>query len=67
MAAVLPAGRELRPYQLDGLNWMRLNWYLKRNVILGDEMGLGKTAQTLSLLQSLRRLEHLEGNPEPSP
>ena len=61
MAGVLPDGRELRPYQLDGLNWMRLNWYLKRNIILGDEMGLGKTAQTISLLQSLRQLEELEG------
>ena len=30
-------------------------------MILGDEMGLGKTAQTLSLLQSLRRIELLEG------
>jgi hypothetical protein len=57
----LHSGRELRPYQLDGLNWLRLNWYLGRNVILGDEMGLGKTAQSLSLLQSLRSMEEVEG------
>ena len=32
MADVLPEGRELRSYQLDGLNWLRLNYYLGRNV-----------------------------------
>ena len=56
-----PGGRQLRPYQVDGLNWLRLNWYLKRNVILGDEMGLGKTAQTLSLLHTLQQMEGVEG------
>lgn len=53
--------RKLREYQLAGLNWLRLNWYLGRNVILGDEMGLGKTAQTLALLQTLRGMEKLNG------
>jgi len=53
--------RRLRDYQLAGLNWLRLNWYLGRNVILGDEMGLGKTAQTLALLQTLRTMEKLNG------
>lgn len=53
--------RMLREYQLAGLNWLRLNWYLGRNVILGDEMGLGKTAQTLALLQTLRSMEKLNG------
>jgi SNF2 family DNA or RNA helicase len=61
LIGVLPTGRQLRSYQLDGLNWMRLHWYLGRNVILGDEMGLGKTAQSLALLQSLRRLEGVQG------
>ncbi len=61
MGAVLPEGRQLRPYQLEGLNWLRLHYYLGRNVILGDEMGLGKTAQTLALLQSLRVLEGVPG------
>ena len=32
MTEVLPSGRELRPYQLDGLNWLRLHYYLGRNV-----------------------------------
>ena len=35
----LPSGRVLRPYQLEGLNWLRLNWYLGRNVILGGGGG----------------------------
>jgi len=57
----VPSGRVLRPYQLEGVNWMRLNWYLGRNIILGDEMGLGKTAQSCMLLHTLRRFEHVEG------
>ena len=46
---------------LAGLNWLRLNWYVRRNVILGDEMGLGKTVQALAMLQSLRSLEGIGG------
>ncbi|MGY5765747.1 DEAD/DEAH box helicase [Brachybacterium sp. DNPG3] len=41
---------QLRPYQLDGLNWM---WALHRmglGGILADDMGLGKTMQVLALL-----------------
>ncbi|ATG56051.1 ATP-dependent helicase [Brachybacterium ginsengisoli] len=40
----------LRPYQLDGLNWL---WALDRQHlggILADDMGLGKTMQVLALL-----------------
>jgi len=54
-------GMKLRSYQLDGLNWMRLSYYLGRNIILGDEMGLGKTAQSVSMLQSLRSIEGVQG------
>ena len=54
-------GMKLRSYQLDGLNWMRLSYYLGRNIILGDEMGLGKTAQSVSMLQSLRSIEGIQG------
>lgn len=47
-----PASLEatLRPYQVDGLNWM---WALERlglGGILADDMGLGKTMQVLALL-----------------
>ncbi len=41
----------LRPYQLNGFNWMnqlRLNGF---GGCLADDMGLGKTLQTLTLLQ----------------
>ncbi|HMO50222.1 MAG TPA: DEAD/DEAH box helicase [Kiritimatiellia bacterium] len=46
----------LRPYQYDGLNWLR---FLERGGyggVLADEMGLGKTLQTLAWLQ-LDRVE----------
>ncbi|MEY2409683.1 MAG: hypothetical protein QOF48_2353 [Verrucomicrobiota bacterium] len=44
----------LRPYQKDGVAWLR---FLRENGfggILADEMGLGKTLQVLALLQSGR-------------
>lgn len=34
---------ELRPYQLDGLNWLYKLHEAGLNGILADEMGLGKT------------------------
>ncbi|AXK46913.1 DEAD/DEAH box helicase [Brachybacterium saurashtrense] len=49
----------LRPYQLDGLNWL---WALDRQHlggILADDMGLGKTMQVLALL--CREREGLDG------
>ena len=40
----------MRPYQLEGLNWM-INLHNKGiNGILADEMGLGKTLQSISML-----------------
>lgn len=35
-------GNTLRPYQLEGLNWLKYSWYKGNNCILADEMGLGK-------------------------
>ena len=46
-------GHTLRPYQLEGLNWLTFCWYNKRNSILADEMGLGKTVQTVSVVNHL--------------
>ncbi|MCO8313350.1 DEAD/DEAH box helicase [Pseudomonas mandelii] len=40
----------LRPYQLEGLNWMQTLRELEVGGILGDDMGLGKTLQTLTHL-----------------
>lgn len=50
-----PSGitRRLKPFQLEGLNWMRrqeqTDW---KGGLLGDEMGMGKTIQAVSLLMS---------------
>ncbi|KIK68831.1 hypothetical protein GYMLUDRAFT_236732 [Collybiopsis luxurians FD-317 M1] len=41
---------QMRPYQLQGLNWMVSLHHNGLNGILADEMGLGKTLQTISFL-----------------
>lgn len=46
-------GNSLRPYQLEGLNWLRYSWYKGNNCILADEMGLGKTIQSLTFVHSV--------------
>lgn len=40
----------LRPYQLDGLNWLWALDHQNLGGILADDMGLGKTMQVLALL-----------------
>ncbi|KKZ60717.1 hypothetical protein EMCG_04644 [[Emmonsia] crescens] len=53
--AAQPPGisRKLKPFQLEGLNWMmqqeKSQW---KGGLLGDEMGMGKTIQAVSLLMS---------------
>lgn len=61
----LPAALEtiLRPYQKEGVHWLR---FLEANTfggILADEMGLGKTLQTLSWLQMERYHPTVRGRP----
>ncbi|KAK4475667.1 hypothetical protein MN116_000936 [Schistosoma mekongi] len=51
--AILNPLRELKPYQLVGLNWLRLLHHEQVNGILADEMGLGKTVQAIAFLASL--------------
>ncbi|XP_053604849.1 chromodomain-helicase-DNA-binding protein 8 isoform X2 [Plodia interpunctella] len=46
-------GNTLRPYQLEGLNWLLFSWHNNRNCILADEMGLGKTIQSLTFVNSV--------------
>ncbi len=40
---------KLRPYQLDGYQWLSLLWDHQLGGILADDMGLGKTLQTLAM------------------
>lgn len=44
----------LRPYQVDGVNWLLSQYAIGTGGILGDEMGLGKTIQTLVFLSALK-------------
>ncbi|BHF75480.1 ATP-dependent helicase smarcad1 [Sparganum proliferum] len=45
--------RQLKPYQLVGLNWLRILHEEHVNGILADEMGLGKTVQAIAFLAYL--------------
>ena len=51
----------MRPYQVEGLNWMISLFENGINGILADEMGLGKTLQTLSLLGYLKFYRSIPG------
>jgi superfamily II DNA or RNA helicase len=48
----LPASlnAELRPYQLEGYNWLSFLYRHSLGGILADDMGLGKTVQALALM-----------------
>lgn len=52
---------ELKPYQLEGLNWLINLYEGGLNGILADEMGLGKTFQSISLLAYLREYRDIKG------
>lgn len=45
----------LRPYQEQGLSWLRFLYEIGAGGVLADDMGLGKTIQTLALLLSLKQ------------
>ncbi|TFY66698.1 hypothetical protein EVG20_g4392 [Dentipellis fragilis] len=51
----------MRPYQVQGLNWMVSLYHNGLNGILADEMGLGKTLQTISFLSYLKHRCGLSG------
>ncbi|MFC4858788.1 DEAD/DEAH box helicase [Actinophytocola glycyrrhizae] len=40
----------LRPYQVDGFQWLAFLWEHRLGGILADDMGLGKTLQSLALI-----------------
>lgn len=44
----------LRPYQEQGLSWLRFIHDLGSGGVLADDMGLGKTIQTIALLLSIK-------------
>lgn len=54
-------GGELRPYQIEGLQWMLSLFNNNLNGILADEMGLGKTIQTISLIAHLMENKGVTG------
>ncbi|QDG62115.1 DEAD/DEAH box helicase [Pseudarthrobacter sp. NIBRBAC000502771] len=54
----LPAtlNAELRPYQLEGFNWLSFLYKHGLGGILADDMGLGKTVQALALMCAAKDL-----------
>ena len=52
---------EMRPYPLEGLNWLIRNHENGVNGILADEMGLGKTLQSISILAYMYEFEDNHG------
>jgi len=54
-------GGKMRPYQLEGLNWMVRLTENGINGILADEMGLGKTLQSISVLAYLLEYRNISG------
>lgn len=52
---------KMRPYQIEGLNFLIGLFERGLNGILADEMGLGKTLQTISMLGFLREYKDITG------
>ena len=52
---------QMRPYQLEGLNWMIRLHENGLNGILADEMGLGKTLQSISILGYMLEFQNVRG------
>ncbi|MHC6591975.1 DEAD/DEAH box helicase [Arthrobacter sp. C152] len=54
----LPASlnAELRPYQLEGFNWLSFLYKHGLGGVLADDMGLGKTVQALALMCAAKEL-----------
>ncbi len=44
----------LRPYQQEGVNWLKFMQELSLGACLADDMGLGKTVQVIALLEQIR-------------
>jgi SNF2 family DNA or RNA helicase len=48
--SMTPMGLALKPFQLEGMNWIATLGQHQVNGILADDMGLGKTIQTIAYL-----------------
>ena len=48
---------QLRPYQLDGFQWLAFLWEHRLGGILADDMGLGKTLEALALICHARQAD----------
>ena len=57
--APLPGGiqAQLRPYQLEGFQWLAFLWQHRLGGVLADDMGLGKTLETLALICHAREAD----------
>ena len=51
----------MRPYQVEGLNWIMQLHDRGVSGILADEMGLGKTLQSISVIAYLREARGIKG------
>ena len=58
---------ELRPYQLEGFNWLTFLYRHSLGGILADDMGLGKTVQALALMCAAKELALSVASGEPVP
>jgi SWI/SNF-related matrix-associated actin-dependent regulator of chromatin subfamily A protein 2/4 len=59
--SALLVGGTLKPYQIQGLEWLVSLYNNHLNGILADEMGLGKTIQTIALITYLMEVKKVNG------
>ncbi|HEY2147027.1 MAG TPA: DEAD/DEAH box helicase [Pirellulales bacterium] len=56
----------LRPYQVEGVNWLWFMTELGLGACLADDMGLGKTIQVIDLLLERKRIAAAAKKPSPT-
>ncbi|MCU1516973.1 MAG: helicase, partial [Pseudarthrobacter sp.] len=63
----LPASlnADLRPYQLEGFNWLSFLYRHSMGGVLADDMGLGKTVQALALMCAAKEHGAVSGDGAP--
>lgn len=58
---IYKGGNTLRPYQLEGVNWLIYCWVNRQSCIIADEMGLGKTVQSVAFLNLIYNTYNVRG------